>query len=56
MQEKEMVFKLFKSEDDFYNTGKELIKRGEYAKARDYLQESINKDGGINDTTVNVIS
>lgn len=44
-----MVFKLFKSGDELYDEGKELIKRGEYAKARDYLEKSIEKDGGIDD-------
>lgn len=44
-----MAFKLFKSGDDLYDEGKELIKRGEYAKARDYLQKSIAKDGGKDD-------
>lgn len=44
-----MAFKLFKSADDLYDEGKELIKRGEYGKARDYLQKSITKDGGKDD-------
>lgn len=44
-----MVFKLFKSGDELYDEGKELIKRGEFAKARDYLEKSIEKDGGIDD-------
>ncbi len=44
-----MVFKLFKSGDELYDEGKELIKRGEYAKARDYLQKSIEKEGGVDD-------
>ena len=44
-----MVFKLFKSGDELYDEGKELIKRGEYDKARDYLQKSIDKEGGIDD-------
>lgn len=44
-----MVFKLFKSGDELYDEGKELIKRGEYDKARDYLEKSIEKDGGIDD-------
>ena len=44
-----MVFKLFKSGDELYDEGKELIKRGEYGKARDYLQKSIDKEGGIDD-------
>lgn len=44
-----MVFKLFKSGDELYDEGKELIKRGEYGKARDYLQKSIEKDGGVDD-------
>lgn len=44
-----MVFKLFKSGDELYDEGKELIKRGEYAKARDYLQKSIDKEGGVDD-------
>ena len=37
-----MAFKLFKNGDD-------LIKRGEYAKARDILQKSIDKEGGVDD-------
>lgn len=45
-----MVFKLFKSGDELYDEGKELIKRGEYAKARDYLQKSIDKEGGDDDS------
>ena len=45
-----MAFKLFKSGDDLYDDGKELIKRGEYAKAREYLQKSIAKDGGKDDS------
>ncbi len=45
-----MAFKLFKSGDDLYDEGKELIKRGDYAKARDYLQKSISKDGGKDDS------
>lgn len=45
-----MVFKLFKSGDELYDEGKELIKRGEYAKAREYLQKSIDKDGGNDDS------
>ena len=44
-----MVFKLFKSGDELYDEGKELIKRGEYGKARDYLQKSIDKEGGTDD-------
>ncbi len=45
-----MVFKLFKSGDELYDEGKELIKRGEYGKARDYLQKSIDKEGGVDDS------
>ena len=44
-----MVFKLFKSGDELYDEGKDLIKRGEFAKARDYLVKSIEKEGGIDD-------
>ena len=44
-----MVFKLFKNADELYDEGKELLKRGEYDKARDYLQKSIDKDGGPDD-------
>ena len=44
-----MVFKLFKSGDELYDEGKELIKRGEFDKARDYLQKSIDKEGGRDD-------
>ena len=49
LQGRDMVFKLFKSGDELYDEGKELIKRGEYGKARDYLQKSIDKEGGIDD-------
>ena len=45
-----MAFKLFKSGDDLHDDAKELIKRGEYAKAREYLQKSIAKDGGKDDS------
>ncbi|MGN0137867.1 MAG: hypothetical protein ACI4QG_05815 [Candidatus Cryptobacteroides sp.] len=44
-----MAFKLFKNGDDLYNQGDDLIKRGEYAKARDILQKSIDKEGGVDD-------
>ncbi len=44
-----MAFKLFKSGDQLYDEGKELIKRGEYSKARDYLQKSIDKEGGADE-------
>ena len=44
-----MVFKLFKSGDELYDESKDLIKRGEYDKARDYLQKSIDKEGGTDD-------
>lgn len=41
-----MVFKLFKNGDDLHETGDELIMRGEWKKARDNLQKSVDKDGG----------
>lgn len=41
-----MAFKLFKNGDDLYADAAELIKRGEYAKARGVLQKSIDKEGG----------
>lgn len=41
-----MAFKLFKSGDELYDDSKELIKRGEFAKARQTLVKSINKEGG----------
>lgn len=44
-----MVFKLFKNGDELYDEGNELIKRGEFSKARDVLQKSIDKDGGTDD-------
>lgn len=44
-----MAFKLFKSGDDLYEDSKELIRRGEFSKARDYLVKSINKEGGMDD-------
>ncbi len=51
LQEREMVFKLSKSGDELHDEGKELVKRSEYAKACDYLQRSVDKDGGIDDVT-----
>ncbi len=44
-----MAFKLFKNGDELYEDSKELIKRGEFAKARSSLVKSIEKDGGIDD-------
>lgn len=44
-----MAFKLFKNGDDLYDQGDDLIKRGEYSKARDILQKSIDKEGGVDD-------
>lgn len=44
-----MAFKLFKNGDELYEESKELIKRGEFAKARDKLVKSIEKDGGVDD-------
>ncbi len=44
-----MAFKLFKNGDDLYEQGNELIKRGEYSKARGVLQKSIDKEGGEDD-------
>ncbi len=44
-----MVFKLFKNGDELYDQSKELIQRGEFKKARDYLVKSIEKDGGTDD-------
>ena len=44
-----MAFKLFKNGDDLYEQGNELIKRGEFSKARSTLQKSIEKEGGVND-------
>ena len=44
-----MAFKLFKNGDDLYSQGDDLIKREEYAKARDILQKSIDKEGGVDD-------
>ena len=44
-----MAFKLFKNGDDLYSEGNELIKRGEFSKARGVLQKSIDKEGGVND-------
>ncbi len=44
-----MPRKIFRNGDDFYEESKELIKRGEYSKARDVLVKSINKEGGVND-------
>lgn len=44
-----VAFKLFKSGDDLYEQSKDLINRGEFAKAREYLVKSINKEGGVDD-------
>ncbi|MDO5853201.1 MAG: hypothetical protein Q4Q62_03940 [Thermoplasmata archaeon] len=44
-----MAFKLFKNGDELYESSKELIKRGEFTKAREYLVKSIDKDGGVDD-------
>ena len=44
-----MAFKLFKNGDELYEDSKELIKRGEFDKARGYLVKSIDKDGGVDD-------
>ncbi len=44
-----MAFKLFKNGDELYEDSKELIKRGEFAKARSSLVKSIEKDGGVDD-------
>lgn len=44
-----MVFSLFKNGDKLYDEGKELISRGEFGKARNILQKSIDKDGGVDD-------
>ena len=45
-----MAFKLFKNGDDLYEQGNELIKRGEFSKARGVLQKSIDKEGGEDDS------
>ncbi len=44
-----MAFKLFKNGDELYDDSQELIKRGEFGKARDYLVKSIDKEGGTDD-------
>ncbi|MBQ8179734.1 MAG: hypothetical protein IJ026_04755 [Candidatus Methanomethylophilaceae archaeon] len=44
-----MAFKLFKDGNDLYEDAKELLKRGEYEKARNVFQKSIDKDGGVDD-------
>lgn len=44
-----MAFKLFKNGDELYEDSQELIRRGEFDKARDYLVKSIDKDGGTDD-------
>lgn len=44
-----MAFKLFKSGDELYENSRELIQRGDFEKARDYLVKSIEKEGGIDD-------
>ena len=44
-----MAFKFFKDGDDLYDEATELLKRGEYGKARDIFQKSIDKDGGTDD-------
>ncbi len=49
IEEDGMAFKLFKNGDELYADSKELINRGDFAKARDYLVKSIDKDGGVDD-------
>ena len=44
-----MAFKPFKNGDELYDDSQELIKRGEFDKARDYLIKSIDKEGGTDD-------
>lgn len=52
----DMAFKLFKSGDDLYEQGNELIKRGEFGKARDVLQKSIDKEGGVDDVAAAMVA
>lgn len=44
-----MAFKLFKNGDDLYDEARELLKRGDYDRAREILQKSIDKEGGVDD-------
>ena len=44
-----MAFSFFKNGDKLYDEGNELISRGEFSKARNILQKSIDKDGGVDD-------
>ena len=51
-----MAFKFFKDGDDLYDEATELLKRGEYGKARDIFQKSIDKDGGTDDVAAVMVA
>ena len=55
-QGEEVAFKLFKSGDDLYEQGNELIKRGEFDRARDVLAKSIEKEGGVDDVAAAMVA
>lgn len=51
-----MVFSLFKSADALYDQGIDLIKQGEFDKARRILMKSIEKDGGPDHMSAVIVS
>lgn len=52
---KQMVFSRFKKADDLHIQGMDLIRQGEFAKARERLLLSIRKDGGPDDLSAVVV-
>ena len=51
-----MAFKLFKTGDDLFVQANELIKRGDFDKARDIFAKSISKEGGSDDVAAVMIA
>ncbi len=51
-----MVFSIFKSADALYDQGIDLIKQGEFDKARRILSKSIEKDGGPDHMSTVIVS
>ena len=51
-----MVFSIFKSADTLYDQGIDLIKQGEFDKARRILTKSIEKDGGPDHMSTVIVS
>ncbi len=51
-----MVFSLFKNADALYDQGIDLIKQGEFDKARRILTKSIEKDGGPDHMSAVIVS